>query len=96
VINQNGTCHASGWCSGPGYGGPTRTAVVLIDGSIVAKGEANFPRKIAGPHGFIIDFDCKELSSGNHEVVIACNCTAPGYACPKVLELTLRHNEEHF
>lgn len=77
VVYGNGSCHANGWCSGPQYGGPPRTAEVSIDGVVVVASIANLPRKIAGLHGFDITFNCEKLSTGDHEIVIACKCSNP-------------------
>ena len=45
-----------------------RTAKAKVDGATVATQTANLTRHIAGLHGFTINFDCAELSAGNHTV----------------------------
>lgn len=73
------SCSSAGWCSGPAFSGAARTAQVTIDGKVIAFGLANASRKLAGPHGFALDFDCAELASGNHTVAVSCRCPNPKY-----------------
>eukprot|EP00038_Savillea_parva_P026165 m.51896 g.51896 ORF g.51896 m.51896 type:complete len:729 (+) comp7340_c0_seq1:112-2298(+) len=84
-VFANGSCLSTGWCSANGYTGPTRTAEVLIDGNVVTTGPANVARKIAGPHGFILNFKCPSLQSGSHKVEVACQC-ANATQPPEILE----------
>jgi len=76
-ILSGGQCVASGWCSGANFQGPPRTAEVFVDGIVVGTQLANGPRKIAGLHGFSIQFNCTTLSSGDHKVEMACKCADP-------------------
>jgi GH35 family endo-1,4-beta-xylanase len=69
-----GKCSASGWCSGKGHSGPAREFFVRIDNEVVASGVANESRKIAGPHGFSVTFDCAILAQGNHTTTVGCSC----------------------
>jgi hypothetical protein len=64
-------CMISGWCSGPGYSGPSLEVRVLIDGKKVANATASVHRKIAGDHGFAIPLDCAMLEANKKHKIEA-------------------------
>ena len=66
-------CTLSGWASYAGYSGPALTARAKIDGVFAANATANIHRKIAGDHGFVLEFsaaDCEKLQGGSHWVTV--------------------------
>ena len=74
---SNGTeCTVSGWCSGPGFSGPSLQARLLLDSSAtpVANGTANVPRSKAGYHGFLLQLPCSDATAaGEHTLEASCS-----------------------
>eukprot|EP00039_Didymoeca_costata_P016972 m.310480 g.310480 ORF g.310480 m.310480 type:complete len:674 (+) comp16477_c1_seq1:208-2229(+) len=66
-----------GWCSGEGFTGPARHAMLQVDGKTVASGIANVKRQKAGPHGFVFSFNSDLIANGHHKIAAFCDCLPP-------------------
>eukprot|EP01052_Picozoa_sp_SAG31_P010540 SAG31_NODE_580_length_13940_cov_16.175349_2_plen_403_part_00 len=72
-------CHATGWTSGPAFSGPSLLVQMLIDSKpFGGLHNASIPRKLAGPHGFDINFPCALISNGKHIVEVTAQKTVSG------------------
>ena len=66
-LGLGATCGLSGWCSGPGYSGPSMEVQLVVDGKKTGKPVlGTIHRQIAGNHGFVLPFDCALAAHGRH------------------------------